>query len=643
MSDSGTSGQRQGLKADEAAAERPDAAAAAADWRERIGRPSPAGPERPGQEQAGADGQAPARAGGLPPPAGLRARAGAGHVTLDWERVDGAIGYLVHVAAGAAGPFTPLDHGGGDVLAVPAPPLADTTGRAGEPRWYAVACWTEAGAGALSDPVEAAALAGPAGPVGVRVDAAATLGPLRPVWRRMLGCEHLSLLTEHGNGPGGADVGAELSAALEIARDELGCAAVRAHGAFLPEMVAFGPDGEPDFAGLDAVYDHLLGLGLRPVVELSFMPRELASDPRATVFAYRAIVSPPADWAAWGRLCGQLARHLVERYGAEEVARWGFEVWNEPNLEVFWTGAKADYFRLYDEAARAVKAVDPRLRVGGPGSAAAGWVGDLLAHADQAGVPVDFVSTHTYGNAPLDFRPVTRAAGRPGLPVWWTEWGVTPTHFAPVSDATFGAPFVLHGVKAALDSADALAYWVVSDHFEELGRPRSLFHGGFGLLTVGNLRKPRFWALWLLSRLGSERLAVALDGDGAGGLVDALATRDPRGQVAVLLWNGTLDQGKLDGDARLDRGVTVRVEGLTAPAYRLRQHRVDERHGNIQATWRALGSPDWPDGDGWAALRAADRLDEAEPPRTLRPRDGHVEVELDLPMPGACLLRAEEI
>jgi xylan 1,4-beta-xylosidase len=89
--------------------------------------------------------------------------------------------------------------------------------------------------------------------------------------------------------------------------------------------------------------------------------------------------------------------------------------------------------------------------------------------------------------------------------------------------------------------------------------------------------------------------------------------------VAVLLWNGTLDQGKLDGDARLGRGVTVRVEGLTAPAYRLRQHRVDERHGNVRAAWRALGSPNWPDADGWAALRAADRLDEAEPPRTLHP------------------------
>jgi xylan 1,4-beta-xylosidase len=95
---------------------------------------------------------------------------------------------------------------------------------------------------------------------------------------------------------------------------------------------------------VDAVYDRVLELGLKPVVELSFMPRELAEDPGATVFEYGAGISVPHDWEAWGALCGALAAHLVERYGIDEVAQWGFEVWNEANLEVFWTGTRDEYF-----------------------------------------------------------------------------------------------------------------------------------------------------------------------------------------------------------------------------------------------------------------------------------------------------------
>jgi len=218
---------------------------------------------------------------------------------------------------------------------------------------------------------------------------------------------------------------------------------------------------------------------------------------------------------------------------------------------------------------------------------------------------------------------------------------VTPTHFAPVNDSVFGAPFVLRGVKAAIGTADALSYWVISDQFEERGRPPALFHGGFGLLTVGNLRKPRFWALDLLDllgRLGPERLAVAAAGDGAGGLVDALAASGPGGAVALLMWNGTLDQGKVDGDRLLDRQVTVRVRGLAPGRYRHTLYRVDAGHGNIVAEWRELGAPDWPDPEGWRALHAADRLDPAEPPRELPAPSGELELELGLPMPGVALV-----
>jgi xylan 1,4-beta-xylosidase len=194
-------------------------------------------------------------------------------------------------------------------------------------------------------------------------------------------------------------------------------------------------------------------------------------------------------------------------------------------------------------------------------------------------------------------------------------------------------------MASALDRVEHLAYWVVSDHFEELGRPERLFHGGFGLLSVGNLRKPRFHALQMLEALGPERLPVDLAGDGAGSLVRALATRDPAGSVQVLVWNGTLDQSKCLGDPGLSRSVRLRVAGLRSGAYRASHHRVDGERSNVVRAWEELGAPEWPDSAGWAALRARDQLEELEPDRLVEPARHELVFDFELPMPGASLLR----
>jgi len=579
---------------------------------------------------------------GLPPPSDVTALAGRGAVTLSWSAVPGASGYLVHRGDSATGRWSPLDHGGGDVLAVPLTSYTDTLAQPGSDAWYAVASVTtiEAPVSDLSRPVSAQPRAAGEAQVSVAVDASAAGVPLQRSWRPMIGSEHLSMLGR-GRDEHGFDVGAELADALRLAHDELGVAAVRAHGILLDELGVYREvDGQPvhDFSRIDAVYDQLLGIGLRPIVELSFMPRDLAADPTLTVFDYRAIISPPRDWDRWAALVGDLAAHLVSRHGIDEVAGWGFEVWNEPNLVVFWAGSQEEYFRLYDVSARAIKAVDPRLRIGGPSTAAAGWVAGLLEHCEGSGSPIDFLSTHTYGSPPLDMRPIAAAWGQPDVPIWWTEWGISPTHFALVNDGVFGAPLVVSGMKAAAERGDALAYWVVSDHFEELGTPPRLFHGGFGLLSVGNLHKPRWWALAMLERLADEVIPSRVDGDGAGGLVDAWATRDAAGRVAIIVWNGTLDQSKAAGAAALDRDVSVTVSGLRSGEYELRHHRLDARHSNILAVWEGLGAPDWPDEAGWAHLRTADRLDLLEPPRSVRPDDGRVEVGFGLPMPSVSLV-----
>ncbi|HEX9334808.1 MAG TPA: hypothetical protein VF892_02940, partial [Pseudonocardiaceae bacterium] len=487
-----------------------------------------------------------------------------------------------------------------------------------------------------SEPVRARTLGGPAGDVSVGVDTSAVTGTLDRVWR-MVGSERLTQL-RFGDDGHGNDIGAEFAEALRLAHDDLGVTHVRAHAVLHDDnRVVTGDTGalKFDFDRIDSLYDQILALGVKPVVELSFMPAVLARDPEQTVFGYRGIISPPRDWTRWWELVHELAAHLVDRYGIDEVADWGFEVWNEPNLVVFWSGTRDEYLRLYDVAADAVKAVHTRLRVGGPSTAAGEWVEALVGHAAETGVPLDFLTTHTYGNLPLDTHATLRRHGLDGIPVWWTEWGVGSTHFGPIHDGVAGAPFVLAGFHAAQGRVDALAYWVISDHFEELGRPQRLFHNGFGLLSVGNLRKPRYWAAHLAAHQGDQVLAAEIDDV----LVRAWATRHDDGTIDILLWNGTINAELMLGDPRLDRRVNVTVDGLNSGPYQVKLARVDERHSNIVAA--CPPDVEWPDDALWARLKELDHLHE-QPLPDVTPHDGVARFGLDLPMPGVARIRLKE-
>ncbi len=584
----------------------------------------------------------------LPAPARLTAEGGAGHVRLAWDPVPGAAGYVIE-RSGPDGAAEILRHGGSDVAAVVGPPFADTgiadhtsyvyrIGAVAGPE-HPVAAW--------SGPVTGGTAAGAPGPVRVAVDASTVAGRLDRVWR-MVGAERLSQLRQdvtEGGAAGGQDSGsgkiaAEFADALRLAHTDLGASMVRAHAILHDDNAVVRRDRAGklhyDFSRIDAIYDQLLGLGLRPVVELSFMPAALARDPELTVFTYRGVISPPADWAEWRELVRELTRHLVERYGADEVARWAFEVWNEPNLVVFWPGTRQEYLRLYEESARAVKEVDGRLRVGGPATAAGEWIDALAAHAASTGVGLDFVSTHTYGNLPLDAQPSLRRHGFNEIPIWWTEWGIGSTHFGPVHDRALGAPFVLSGFHSAQGRLDALAYWVISDHFEELGRPPRLFHNGFGLLSVGNLRKPRYWAVHLAAHMGDQVLAAQLDGDGAGALIQAWASRHANGIIDVLVWNGTINAALARGDSRLDRQVQLTVTGLEAGPYQARLARVDEQHSNVAA--HCPPDVSWPDDALWASLRRSDGLHTERLP-DVTPHAGAAHFGFYLPMPGIARIR----
>ena len=160
-----------------------------------------------------------------------------------------------------------------------------------------------------------------------------------------------------------------------------------------------GANPSYNFSYVDQIYDGLLANGVRPFVELNFMPQALASTPKQQSFWYHPYVAPPKDWNLWQDLIRNFASHLVARYGIEEVSKWYFEVWNEPNLD-FWAGEprQASYFTLYDRTAQALKSISPRLRVGGPSTAQAAWVSEFVRHCAETNAPLDFVSTHVYAN-----------------------------------------------------------------------------------------------------------------------------------------------------------------------------------------------------------------------------------------------------
>ncbi len=607
---------------------------ARADWEARIGLRS--------------DAEAGLEVPRLPAPMDLRATGGRGQVTLDWQPVDGAAGYLIERATSADGPWDLLVIGEPEVRPVPHPPFTDTSGEPGREAHYRIAAAASVKDfdQERSEVVSATPGVDGGGRVEVIVDAAGSIGPVERPWRPMIGSEHLSQL-EAGMGPGGRHIGSEFSDALRMAHEELGVEAVRAHAILNDDLGTYREvDGQPvhDFSGIDRIYDHVLGLGLRPIVELGFMPRDLAADPSKTVFDYAAIISPPKDWDRWERLVNALTSHLVDRYGLDEVQRWAFEVWNEANLEVFWSGTRDEYLRLYDVSVRAVKSVDPSLIVGGPASAAGKWVDELLAHCAATGSAIDFVSTHTYGNAPLDLRPIAARHGFPGLPQWWTEWGAHATHFNPVHDSPWSAAYLVRGMASAMGRTEALAYWTISDHFEELGRPPKLLHGGFGLLAVGNLRKPRWWGLWMLEQLLPMRLATTVEGDGAGDMVQAIGSRADDGRITILAWNGTVDVTKAGGEALLDRSVALRVNGLPAGRYRLRHRRLDEAHSNLVAAWADIGgTADWPDDGQWQELAAGNHLEDLEPERVVEAADGSLDLAFELPMPSVSLIELSPI
>src|SRR5450756_982582 len=234
--------------------------------------------------------------------------------------------------------------------------------------------------------------------------------PLTHSWEHTVGSDHAPVALR-----------ADWRTQLRRCRNELGFRYVRFHGLLSDDVGTLIRQQDKllySFFNADQIFDFLLSIGMKPFVELSFMPRALASG-NTTVFHYQANVTPPRDYSQWARLIRELASHWVERYGASEVREWFFEVWNEPNLKEFWAGTQAEYFKLYRYTVEAIKSVDAQLRVGGPATAANEWVEEFLAFCETNNLPVDFISTHHYPTdafgSPEDDSEMQLAKSRRGI------------------------------------------------------------------------------------------------------------------------------------------------------------------------------------------------------------------------------------
>ncbi len=442
----------------------------------------------------------------------------------------------------------------------------------------------------------------------VSADLQQVAGPLNTMFKRCVGA-----------GRANEGLRADWQRQLTTARRECGFEYIRMHGLFCDDMGVYREEhGAPQYNWqyIDELYDFLQSIGMKPFVELGFMPSGLASGSK-TVFWWHGNVTPPKDLGKWSDFIRAFVAHLKERYGDAEVRTWYFEVWNEPNLGGFWAGTQQQYFDLYAATARAIKGVSPEYKVGGPATAGCGWVPEFIHFCDTNHAPADFISTHTYGvqsgyfdetgtsgtalskNPDSIFGDVKRVrhmiaqSSMPNLELDFTEWSASYTPADPIHDSYHSAAYILDKLKQCGDAAQSMSYWTFTDIFEEAGPRWEAFHGGFGLMNYQDVKKPAYYAYQFLNRLGPIELK---NNDPSSWICTNRA-----GGIQALIWDFTntfpgtnmINQVfyKRDLPAHPKGKVRLTLSHVPKGNYTMQAYRVGYRENDAYDTYRDLGSP----------------------------------------------------
>jgi xylan 1,4-beta-xylosidase len=468
-------------------------------------------------------------------------------------------------------------------------------------------------------------------------DLAEATTPFPHFWEHTVGSDHARMALR-----------ADWQRQLKRAHEELGFRYVRFHGLLSDDSGTVNREKNRifySFFNVDRIFDFLLSIGMRPFVELSFMPDALASGTR-TVFGYQANVTPPKDYKQWAALIDRLVSHCVERYGEREVGEWLFEVWNEPNLKTFWTGTQREYFKLYRHTAETIKNVSSSFKVGGPATAKSEWIEEFVNFCERNDVSADFVSTHYYPNDGYEHdgdtehqlfkaqRGIMREVAQNtrhyagGRPVYYTEWNSSSNPFDPLHDEPYAAAFAASTVLEAHGLADGYSFWTFSDIFEENYFPSVPFHGGFGLLNLHGIPKPTYRAFQLLHQLGARYSLV----DGLHETVDCSVIQK-ESSVTVLLTNHTTPGHSIETEE-----VHVRLDNAREPIA-VRIQRVDEDHANAKRVWQDMGQPEYLSRKDVERLEEASQVVSEKQPFSFR--DGSVFLKTNLPAHAIAAITVE--
>ncbi len=444
----------------------------------------------------------------------------------------------------------------------------------------------------------------------IKVDYSKTAGKMNTMFKECIGA-----------GRANEGLRADWQQQLTMVKNECDFKYIRMHGLLTDDMAVYREDskGNPEYnyQYIDALYDFLLSIKVKPFVELGFMPNALASGPE-TIFWWKGNVTPPKDYNKWGDLIKNLTHHFTERYGAEEVKTWYFEVWNEPNLTPgFWTGTQAEYFKLYEYAAKAIKSVNSDYKVGGPATAGAGWVPETIDFCTKNNVALDFISTHTYGvnqgyldefgssgtvlskdessvsGDVINSRKQITNSTKPNLELHYTEWSSSYTPSDPIHDSYHSAAYILQKLKQVRNAPTSMSYWTFTDIFEEAGPRFTPFHGGFGLLNTQGIKKPAYYSYSLMNKLGETELQNTD--------TSSWATKNTKGDLQLLFWDFTnTHPGESvnnqvyyikDLPSKSKGEIKIEVKGLQKGKYNLEIYKVGYKNNDAYADYLAMGRP----------------------------------------------------
>ncbi len=342
----------------------------------------------------------------------------------------------------------------------------------------------------------------------------------------------------------------EVQEMLRTVQNKIHFKYVKFHGILSDEMMVYmeKEDGTPaySFAMIDKVLDFLLSINLRPLVQLSFMPQALASDPSKLIYMWNFNTSPPKDIKKWTDLVTAVIQHTIRRYGLDEVKKWLFCVWNEPDGSVDSFGWKEpnEFYNFYKETYLAVKAIDPGLMFGTPSlllqpDSDQKWTTNFFEYSTQHNCIADFLNIHYYDNSfpnyensldafnfnnivkpsPLNVDPfaLTKFINQlkihnkkyriANMPIYLTEWNLTVSHRDLINDTCFKSCYLMKNLLENYDRLQSFGYWCLTDFIEELQLPNELYHGGLGMFTYNGIPKAHYNTFKFLTHLGNEMLA----------------------------------------------------------------------------------------------------------------------------------------